>query len=106
LGPGYTAAESAFVIADAATESPEFCEIVLEDLDFTNDYSRMPDHADPHGAAAEAAGAAKKTRAGQKADGPRKAGRQGTGKKPAKEKGAKEKATAQVSNAKVKKISK
>jgi hypothetical protein len=52
--PGYTAAEAAFVIADAASEAismEELKAIPLEDAaDFDAEISTMPDHAVPQGA--------------------------------------------------------
>jgi hypothetical protein len=63
--PGYTAAEAAFVLADAGTESMQagvMEAIALEDPGFDTEVSRMPDHADPnrHDFAAETAPAKKR----------------------------------------------
>ena len=48
--PGYTAEESAFVISPAAVDSMSDAAALEVEPDLTNEVSRMPDHADPHGA--------------------------------------------------------
>jgi N-acetylmuramoyl-L-alanine amidase len=47
--PAYTAEESAFVIAAATGDTEAIAEAFGEEPDLTNEVSRMPDHADPHG---------------------------------------------------------
>ena len=48
--PAYTAEEAAFVISPAATDSMSGADAFEAEPDLTNEVSRMPDHADPHGA--------------------------------------------------------
>ena len=65
--PAYTAFESAFVIAPATMgASASDLESLEDEPDLTNEVSRMPDHADPHGVGEEAVEAPAPAKAARK----------------------------------------
>ena len=65
--PAYTALELAFVIAPATMgASASDLEFLEDEPDLTNEVSRMPDHADPHGVGEEAVEAPAPAKAARK----------------------------------------